>query len=410
MIALLAAASASAVAIAAIPALAQAFVVGHLRVAIASDATFRSYSWAANHEQVVILQSWDIAELHALKRANPGVKVLMYENASSATTSVAGDGRHATGVSYRQAAANGWLLRNRSGRPFTFQGYSSLYATDVGLRAYQLAWASNVLSELRADPWDGVFIDDINPTIRFHYCVSCVARYPTDAAYSRAMRSFVETVGSRVIAAGRLAIANIGSWPGYTSTVDPWLNWLSGAMDENFVKWGDKARTGYAGPGTWATQLGEVKTTVGRGKLFIGITKSSAGDARAAIFGYATELLAADGDAVFTLGSDGDGSWFPQYAYDIGMPLGAEHAMAGGVHVRRFTRGIVLVNPTYAAATVRLPGVYVGSRSHLVRSVQLGPQTGRVLTRASLVTHPGRSHRATYRSDHRHRWSTPQTR
>ena len=46
-------------------------------------------------------------------------------------------------------------------------------------------------------------------------------------------------------------------------------------MDEEFVKWGSSPGSGYAGPGTWATQLQELRDTVHAGKLFIGITHSS---------------------------------------------------------------------------------------------------------------------------------------
>ncbi len=67
--------------------------------AIDSDARIANYGYTAGHEQVVILQAWETAELRRLKRANPGVKVLMYQNALSASTSAAYDGLYPTGVS-----------------------------------------------------------------------------------------------------------------------------------------------------------------------------------------------------------------------------------------------------------------------------------------------------------------------
>jgi hypothetical protein len=363
---------------------AAAMTVGHVRVAINSDASFANARYTADHEQVVILQSWDTSELRALKAANPAVKVLMYQNASSASTSAAADGRYATGISYPQAAANGWLLRTRSGSPFTFGGYPWLYATDIGAPAYQRAWSATVLNRMGSDPWDGVFIDDVNPTIKWHYCVSCVAKYPSDAKYGAAMARFVHRVGPRLRAAGKLAVANIGSWSGYTSVADPWLRSLSGAMDENFLKWGTQVGVGYADQATWAIQLHELQLSAAEGKLFIGISHSGPHDQRAAVYGYATELLGGAGRAVFSMASNYSGeSWFPEYGYTLGAPLGAQKRTAGGIHERQFARGLVLVNPTGSRLRVRLTARYRGSGFKATRVVTMAPQTGAVLVRAS---------------------------
>ena len=37
---------------------------------------------------------------------------------------------------------------------------------DVGNAAYQAKWLSNVLADARSGGWDGVFMDDTNPTCR----------------------------------------------------------------------------------------------------------------------------------------------------------------------------------------------------------------------------------------------------
>jgi Hypothetical glycosyl hydrolase family 15 len=385
---------ASVLAAGAAPALAsgQGLVVGHLRVAIDSNASFPDYSWTATHEQVVILQPWETSELYALKAADPSVNVLMYKNASAASSSAASDGRYSSGVSYDQAAANGWLLRNTSGSPFTFGGYSWLWAADIGNRAYQNAWASNVLSDIGSDPWDGVFIDDLNPTIQYHYCVTCVTKYPSDAFYGQAMGSFVQNVGPQLQSAGRLAIANIGSWSSSGSVVDSWLQYLTGGMDEMFLKWGTTAGTGYASPAVWATQLQEIKTAEAEGKLFIGITHSSNDDERAAVYGYATGLLAANGHSMFSMNADyTNETWFPEYNYAIGDPTGAESVMANGVHWRGFTGGLVLVNPTTSTRTVNLGSTMSGSGVTNVSSVTMGPQSGMVLLRAKSSRPPAQT-------------------
>ena len=71
-----------------------------------------------------------------------------------------------------------WLLKNTSGQAFTFRSYSFLWAADIGLRSYQDRWAANVLTRLQREDWDGVFVDDTNPTIKYHYPVTSVAKVP----------------------------------------------------------------------------------------------------------------------------------------------------------------------------------------------------------------------------------------
>jgi hypothetical protein len=306
----------------------------------------------------------------------------MYVNASSASTSASANGLYPTGVSYQQAAANGWLLDNTSGRPFTFNGENWLYATDIGSTGYQNAWAQNVVSELRSAPWSGVFMDDVNPTIAYHDTPSTVAKYPTDAQYGAAMGRFVANVGPQIRAAGKLAIANIGSWSSYTKVVDPWLKSLSGGMDEEFAKWGTTAGSGYANEATWKTQLDEVALAQSEHKLFIGVTHSAATDQHAAVYGYATELLAGRGRAIFSMNDQYSGAtWFPEYNYAIGTPTAHYTVTSGGVYERAFSNGLVLVNPTGSPETVSLGGTYSGSGVKHARAVTVQPDSGAVLVR-----------------------------
>jgi len=372
-------------------ALADTGAVGQLQVAISSNAVAQNFAWnaaattaaqaTAAQEHVVILQAWETDELEAIKAANPNTIVLMYQNASSASTSASATGIYPTGVSYSQAAANGWLLNNTSGQSFTFEGENWLYATDIGSTGYQNAWASNVITKLDSAPWDGVFMDDVNPTIGYHYCVSCVAKYPSDATYGAAMGSFVQNVGSQIQAAGKLAVANIGSWSSYGSTVNSWLQYLSGGMDEEFVKWGTTAGSGYADEATWQNQLHEVALASSENKLFLGVSHSAPGDEQAAVYGYATELLASNGTASYSMAPDyTTATWFPEYGYQLGQPTGSYTVSSNGVYERAFTGGLALVNPGASSETVSLGGTYSGSGLSNVSTVTLAPQSGLVLT------------------------------
>jgi Hypothetical glycosyl hydrolase family 15 len=355
-------------------------VIGHVRVAIASAAQFSNLKWTADHDQIVILQPWDTAELRRLKRANPSVVVLMYKNASAASSSVGPGGRYSSGVSFKQARAHHWLLKNRRGKFFTFNGYSWLWAANIGSRSYQRAWLANVVRDIGSEPWNGVLLDDVNPTIRGHYCVRCVARYPSDVRYQGAMQSFLRQVGPALEARGKLAIANFGAWSSHVSVVDGWLQYVSGGIDEQFVKVGDAANAGYRSPAMWAEQLGELETTESQHKLFLGLTHSSDSDERAAVYGYATELLAADGYALYSMSADySSETWFPEYGYAIGSPVGPFSIASNGVYSRTFTHGLVLVNPTTSRQTVDLGGTYSGSGLKNASIVAMAPQSGLVL-------------------------------
>jgi len=152
-------------------------------------------------------------------------------------------------------------------------------------------------------------------------------------------------------------------------------------MWEHFAKADPGSTTsGYATGATWARNLALVKESERRAKLFLGITQAPAGDSPAARYGWATMLLGAAGRSYFSLAPDYTAeTWFPEYEYDIGEPVGPERADPTGVHRRPFTGGLVLVNPTDSRQVVRFGGAYSGSGLRAARSTTMGAHTGLVL-------------------------------
>jgi Hypothetical glycosyl hydrolase family 15 len=365
------------------PAAARAGTVGHVRYAIDSQAAFPSYEQTAQRHGVVILHAWQQDRMRALKRANPGLKVLVYKNLTFAAEDASPEGFASTGVKAPEAERDhpGWFLRNTDGQRFTSWSYRWLWTMDVGDPSYQARWADNVVAELQSQGWDGVFMDDTNTTMRHHYDVDRIARYPSDAAWAAATRSALSHIAPRVRAAGKLAFANIGSWAEHPAHGRDWLGLLDGAMDEMFLKWGKERGEGYM-PERWRAQLDEVREAERQGKTFIGITHSQPDDARAARLGYATVLLGSEGRAQFALAADyTHETWFPEYDYDLGAPLGPAEAGPAGVHRRAFERGLVVVNPTGASRTVDFGGVYSGSGLGAAGGTTMPPMSGLVLRR-----------------------------
>ena len=317
--------------------------------------------------------------MRALKAANPALKVLQYKNLSAISS--LGDGpEYSSGVGRPQARPE-WLLKDSGGRPFTFWNYDWMWAADIGARGYQDAWAENVIADLEGDGWDGVFLDDANYSIKYHFDQDEVAKYPTASQYGAAMRSMLANVGPRIRGAGKLAFANV-QWAEYSSQANDWMQFLDGGMDEVFVKWGRSPHEGYADLGRWSIQLANVKEAARRGKAMLAVTQSTNGDRDAARFGWATALLAGEGNVHFALHGDYTSeNWFPEYDIELGAPLGPESSDRSGVHRRVFASGLVLVNPTSSPQTVEFGGLYSGSGLTAATSARMAPHSGLILSR-----------------------------
>jgi hypothetical protein len=214
-----------------------------------------------------------------------------------------------------------------------------------------------------------------------------VAKYPSDATYGAATGSMLAFAGPRIRAAGKLIIPNMGSWRAYRSVVDGWLDSVSGGMDEMFTKWGATSTDGYVTGSEWETQLGEIKATEAKGKVFLGVAHSATGDAAAARYGWATTLLAGGANSSYALQPDyTNETWFPDYDLPLGAPAGAETRDASGIHRRQFDNGLVLVNPTTSSASVSFGGSYSGSGLTNASAAVMAPHTALVLTTSAVAT------------------------
>jgi hypothetical protein len=356
---------------------------GHMRYAIDNNPSFPNLSQTAQRNEYVILKPSETNRLQQIKAANPNVKVLMYKNLS-ASIDYPSDVYLTAGVSHDEADSQHpeWFLLNTSGQRFTHKDYGNLWAMDVGSASYQQRWADNVLRSLKTLGFDGVFIDDTNPTMKGHYDPTKVAKYPTDEAYQQATESALAKISPQLRSAGYSVVANIGHFGEFPDVGQRWLQYVDGAMDENFGKWGNTAGSGYAWEGYWKNELRSLKFAQQHGKDFLAVTHSADGDAAAARYGWGTMLLGANGHAQFALHSNYTSeNWFAEYDYEIGEPVGQESLLSSGAHRRQFSNGMVVVNPTSNQVSVDLcGGTYSGSgRSH-VTSVQLGANAAAILT------------------------------
>ena len=342
---------------------AQASSLGHVFPAIDSAASIPNYSQTASRNDYVILQAWETGKLKSLKAANPQVKVLVYKNLGFSTQLPSShNGPSPSGVLYSEAP-DSWFLKDKSsGQRFASWGFEWLWAMDVGLPEYQKKWAENVIAECKSAGWDGVFLDDANATMKYHHSVDQVAKYPSDATYSAAMGSALAYIGPKIRAAGKLAVPNFAAWVEAPNVYNSWLQYVDGALDEMFLKWGGGEGEGYRGEAQWNLQLQEIKYAASQGKDFLAFTHGATGETKAARYGYGTVLLGSEGNASYAFTPQyATETWLPEYDYQLGATQGTESRDSNGVHRRVFANGLVLVNPTTSSQAVSFNGTYSGS-------------------------------------------------
>jgi Hypothetical glycosyl hydrolase family 15 len=370
------------------PCVGSAETVGHYFSAITTPAQFANQALTAQRNSYIDLQPWEAGKAAELKAANPNLKVLVYQNVAGMTQGVGPRGTSSSGVNYAEAntAHPDWFLKGSNGERLAFEDFNYMWAADVGNPEYQHLWAANVIRVLNSGPWDGVLMDDTNTTMRYHFNpASKLAQYPTDSAYQKAVRSMLEYVGPAIQAAGKLALPNVGSWSEYPAVVREWLPFVSGGMDEMFVKWSLSAGQGYRGSHEWETQVGEIATTEAMGKHFIALTQAEPSDILGARYGWASALLAGNGHTVFKAsnGHTGEETWLGDYETELGAPTANAAAIGNGAWQRPFANGLVVVNPTTSSVSVNFGGTYSGDGLNNATGATLGPHGAVVLTRGA---------------------------
>jgi hypothetical protein len=355
---------------------------GHLRYAVGDDTVMGDVAQAVRRNRVFVFHAWQTDRLRAVKAADPSAIVLVYKNLSAMASSPRVDGVQSTGVGTDNASLHpDWYLLNTSGHRFNYWGYDYLWAADVGNASYEQAWAANVVSELKKNGWDGVFMDDTTLTMKYHYNVDEIAKYRTDGAWQQATKAMLAVISPKIRAAGKKVYANVGAWVEFPGVAGSWLPYLDGAMEEMFLKYTRSYGAGYRGESQWQVQLDALKQTEAAGKVFLALTQSSADDRPAARFGWATTLLGSNGLSDYSMtGGDENEHWYPEYDYAIGTPVGADTIDGNGVRRRVFSKGLVLVNPTAGTLNATFGGIYTGSGLTNATSASMAPHTALILT------------------------------
>ena len=293
---------------------------------------------------------------------------------------------YSTGVTYSQASAHGWLLKNSSGNYLVNSSFGT-YCADVGSHAYQQAWIQNVLAYLAAHPGvDGVFNDNTMADPKAE-CGAYPAKYPSTSAWSAATLSFAKAAYSALHEHGYYLALNAGAYiPGDraydsgTATINWWKRvgtYSDGLMNENYAQISGGTKNVRASGSAWYQEWDGwqrlVPTAESMGKDFIGLTEQSCTNTAAMTYARASFLLGWNGGGsvfIYTCGSSNptNSAW----TTDIGTPTAAE-ARVGAGWERAYTGGTVLVNPSASRSqTFTVKG----------KSYTLAPTTARILSGA----------------------------
>jgi hypothetical protein len=277
-----------------------------------------------------------------------------------------------TGVPYSQALANGWLLKTSSGAYITARGYPTSYLGDVGSSAYQQAWISNVLSFLGSTGVDGVYIDDVVADVAaWSEGAVYPAKYPDQSSWENAMASWVAAIGTALESRGYYVLLKAHKWVAgdvrsndATLEVGWWQRLAPSVSGLNTEYWmqasNDVTRLRGLGSEWWNHRDGWqrlVSVAQNASADFFGMTYGST-NLRAMHYGKDSFLLGWDGQggAFIYKPTDGPDPWNTAWTTDIGRPTAAKTQIAGGVWLRRYERGTVVVNANLYGVTVTVDG------------------------------------------------------
>jgi hypothetical protein len=322
-----------------------------------------------------------------MKAANPRLRLLDYVNAAFAQT---GQGT---------AFPDSWYARDASGAKVQSRNFGN-WLMDVSNPEWGATVARQCTSFVAGDPgYDGCFLDMLGTgPLLDNYLTSQPVNPSTGAIWTTAdyIRA-TDTIASGVQAANPdLLVAGNGLGLGRryfdpTAPTSVLWNSVGAAMPELFVRAAGDSLTKYRPAAAWKSDVSMLADSGSRAKVVLAATKTwvTGSDAdKEAWHRYAL--------ATFLLGTDGAGyfAFLPDKTWaaitapstdedaDIGTASGPYAKVKGtGMYQRRFTNGVVVVNPTTTPYTMALGGTFRSLGGETVTSVTMAPHTGDVLVK-----------------------------
>jgi hypothetical protein len=350
----------------------------------------------------VVLNAWDEATCHRLKAANSRLKCLVYKDAASARSypgaydaATGADGPLLpTGVGFAEARRHDrnhpedpWFLLDTSGHRVEWDGYPGSWQLDIGSPSYQRRWRTAVAGELAANGWDGVVVDNVSATPGY-LAGRVLAKYPDASRYQAAMERFLDATDPAITATGKLHIANIANTG--PELFAAWASKGSGGLRESWI--GRAApppggRLPCGGDWDWLS-LYQIRTQA-LGKAFLANAYQQPPgpptDLAQIRYQRASFLIHWNGGGSASLYSTGTAAdpFTSDATVNVGAPVEPKQAVEAAGFMRRYTRGIAIINRACSGViTFELGGAYRRPDGVVVRSVELPGPSGMILTRA----------------------------
>jgi len=382
----------------------------------------------------------------AIKAFNPNIGIYLYEDGTEASNfmdtwspiATYGSGRYNVSRGHSMGSLNGnnpgLFLLDSAGNRIYNPAYSDVasnqyfYLMDFGAPAWQSYWLEAVKADIINQPWvaDGVHADNC-VTFPSGAGYSHTSKYPTDAAWSSAMNTFVSAISAGLHGYGQKLWCNRGMTD-LPAGAAAWLAVDSGPNPPDVVAeegafaigWGTNA-TRFPIEAFWKSQL-DVLSKIQNSKVAIfSHTKLAEGHSgtdnwcRPVTFvqslWYALgSFLLSKNDVqnnayfAFTSGTNYNNiQWFNEYdKIDLGKAVGPYTVTTIGsvnVYRREFEKGYVYVNPTATdVPSVTLPqALQQLNRANLlsplssipsVTSIALGSHNAAILLKTAIAPIP----------------------
>jgi Hypothetical glycosyl hydrolase family 15 len=314
-----------------------------------------------------------------MKAANPLLRILVDFDGSE-DTSTGGTGFPA---SWYATSSTGARIHSNGFGFYLMNPANPLWGANLGQRC---------AAAIAKSHYDGCFLDSMGTApLGAGYCSALPINPSTGAVWTAS-----DWLAANTATAARAQAVNPGALIAVNGLADGVKYFASGgatstllgtsssvAMAEIWGRLEGQPVTTFRTEAKWLLDVNMLVDAEARGDSVLAVTKlwvsaTAAQQAAWHKFTLATFLLGANGHSYYSfVGSKTNAALTQDYAWDhinIGTPLGP-YAKVGGLYQRSFTNGIVVVNPTTAAATLNLSATYTNLDGSLVTSETFAPDT-----------------------------------
>lgn len=339
-------------------------------------------SAAAHFDLLVISPTIDTDVLAEMERAHRRIRLLVYMNAAFAQAR--------DGETYPDA----WYARDADGSKISSLGFGN-WLMDVTVPGWIRDRATTCKRLLAEGGYDGCMLDLLGTApLLPGYATGVPIDDRTDEPWRAkdwlgATSNIAEIVERRVRPS--IIVGNgLGNGARFFDAVAPssvLLDGIHGGIAEGWLRSPREELDGYPSIQDWLLDIQMLASAGGNGKTVLVLTKAWALGSRQEKdrwheFALASFLLGMEGSSFFHFSYSPRSDpirWHPWWDLDIGRSI-ESYRVIDGIYRRRFTRGLVVVNPTDVPIAVSLPGSFTTLDGERVGgSMMIRPHRGEIL-------------------------------